>query len=979
MMSLSVGGRLGRYEILSYLILATVIQLLAFPLFAQMPTGTVSGRVVADDAPLAGVAVDAESSSLQGARSVLTTANGDYLIPLLPPGEYTVAFSLDGYRKIEQKIKVSAAQTIRLDAEMAPAELTGEVIITSRYETISSTNSAASTFEKDLVEQLAMPRTFDATVLLAPGTNTGMGGHLTISGSLASENQFMINGVSAMDNLFGFAHDFYIEDAIEETTVQSSGISAEYGRFAGGVVNMITRSGSNTLHGSYRLSLENDNWAARTPLTEAREDEIATIHEVTLGGPLWQDRIWFFLAGRADPGKDTSRRTFLTNVPFTSSYSEDRWEAKVTISPHASHRFTASYIEQASDWTNTHRWPALDLESIDEYEGFNGDLGALHYSGVITDSLFVEAQYSAKASAMLSLGREGFSGDLIRGTLWLDVGLGWSRANMPGFDGDRTKEDRDNTDLLVKGTVFLSNAKLGSHELVFGYDTFDDMRDSDLYQSPSDFAFGSFIPGIIDGQDYYPRAAPGATVLRWLPIELAGASSSLVTESLFLNDTWRVSDKLTLNLGLRYESNDGRNSDGAIVADDSRLSPRLGATFDPRGDGTLLFHGSFGRYVAALSNGVANDTAAGGFPAIYDYLYLGESINLGPPPYVSTRDVIEQLFTWFDAQGGTGASHLLLGSPDIPGLTRGIPRGLKSPYTDEITIGVTKRFGDSGTIRADYVRREAHDFYAEKVDLTTGQVTDEFGNALDFGEFVNEDSLLERVYDGLHTQVQYRFSGTVDVAGSWTWSHLRGNWEGENLANGPYQSEILSYPEYKDPSWYAPRGSLFGDQRHKLRAWVVCYPVSSPRHSLNVSALLSYATGRPYYAASEIAVGDYVENPGYANPYTLQTYFFSERDAYRTDDITSLDLALNYSFNFSALGADLEVFVQPEVRNLFNAQGAVDHDDTVIVNSAMPFDPWTEQPFEGRNYELGDDFGSPSNETDYQPPREFRVSLGVRF
>jgi hypothetical protein len=914
-------------------------------------------------------------------RTTVTTVSGDYLLPQLPPGEYLISFNQEGFRTIEQRIKVSAAQIVLLDAEMVSAAVSGEITVNARYETVSSTTAAATTFESGFVDKLPMPRTYDATVLLAPGTNIGMDGNISISGGLVSENLFLINGVSAMDNTRGFVHDFYIEDAIDETTIQTSAISSEYGRFAGGIVNMITKAGGNEFHGSYRLSLTNDDWVAKTPVSPSRQDEIGAIHELTIGGPIWKDRIWFFLAGRADPGKEQSSQTARTNIPYSSSYTEDRWEAKATISPHQGHRITASYIDWLTESTFLeNNAPSVDLASLDEFRAQEGSLAAIHYAGIITDSFFLEGQYSEKKYAFLSRGREGFTGEMIRGTPWNDLGLSPpAYANMAAWDGDRTTDERNNSDLLLKGSVFLSGKRTGSHEIVFGYDRFDDVRKSNNYQSPTDFVAGSLVPGIIDGQNYFPRVAPGAAVVAWFPIRYVSLGTSFTTDSLFANDTWRVTDRLTLSLGLRYDKNDGQNADGATVADDDRLSPRIGATYDVKGNGRLLLHGGFGRYVAAISNKVANSTASGGGPAEYWYLYFGDPINLGPPPYLSTQQVIEQMFAWFEAQGGTDATHLLFGSPTIPGLTRGIPNGLKSPYTDEMTIGFTMRFGGEGSIRADYVHREAHDFYAQKIDMSTGQVVDEFGTALDFGEIVNDDSLLERTYDGLHTQVAYRISDRLTLGGTWTWSHLRGNWEGEDPYRGPRSSEVLSYPEYKDPVWNAPRGDLFGDRRHKVRAWVLWNALTTRRHNLIVSSLLSYSTGTPYYAAAEIVVGDFVENPGYAHPVTSQIYFFSDRDAYRTDDITSIDLALNYAFNFPAFGTELAVFVQPEVRNLLNSRGAVRHDSTIAVNPAAVFNPWTETPVEGVHFERGANFGEPVMESDYQLPREFRISLGLRF
>ena len=180
-------------------------------------------------------------------------------------------------------------------------------------------------------------------------------------------------------------------------------------------------------------------------------------------------------------------------------------------------------------------------------------------------------------------------------------------------------------------------------------------------------------------------------------------------------------------------------------------------------------------------------------------------------------------------------------------------------------------------------------------------------------------------------------------------------------------------------SWNAPSGDLYGDRRHVVRAWTIWNAVSTRRHGLGVSGLLNFWSGAPYSAVAKIDVSNYVENPGYATPAVLQDYFFSDRGEFRTDDIFSLDVALNYTFTFPTILNGLSIFVQPEVRNLLNNQGAIGHDSTVVVVTEEPFNPWNETPVLGQHYDLGENFGQPVSESHYQPPRTFLISLGVRF
>src|SRR6185369_5953931 len=131
---------------------------------------------------------------------------------------------------------------------------------------VTQTAQVATNFRQDLIATLPTNRDINASVLMAPSVHaTGAGGAYSIAGAMSFETLFMINGVSVSDNLRGQPYDLYIEDAVQETAVATAGISAEYGRFSGGVVNVITKSGGNLFSGSFRDSINNDSWRALTP------------------------------------------------------------------------------------------------------------------------------------------------------------------------------------------------------------------------------------------------------------------------------------------------------------------------------------------------------------------------------------------------------------------------------------------------------------------------------------------------------------------------------------------------------------------------------------------------------------------------------------------------------------------------------------------------------------------------------------------
>ena len=150
---------------------------------------------------------------------------------------------------------------------MGPAAVSETVNVVGRAaDVLTQTAQVATNFKQDLIATLPTNRDINAVLLLAPAVHpTGPSGAYSIAGAMSFESLFMVNGVNVNENIRGQAYDLYIEDAIQETTVATAGISAEYGRFGGGVVNVITKSGGNLFSGSFRDTLNNDKWRTLTP------------------------------------------------------------------------------------------------------------------------------------------------------------------------------------------------------------------------------------------------------------------------------------------------------------------------------------------------------------------------------------------------------------------------------------------------------------------------------------------------------------------------------------------------------------------------------------------------------------------------------------------------------------------------------------------------------------------------------------------
>ena len=981
-----------------------LILLTALPLAAQTnPTGTISGKVV-DQQGLAvpGVTVTVQSPALQGTRTTTSSANGDYIFPFLPPGDYVVSYELTGFTTVKKEARVSLSQTVSLNAEMLVSGQSETVtVVGTTAGDFGQSSTAATSYKQDFIEKLPLPRTFQAAALLAPGTQaSGPSGAITISGAASYENLFMVNGVVVQDNLRSTPFNLYIEDAVQETTTTTSSISAEFGRFAGGVVNSITKSGGNDLSGSFRVTFDNDKWIALTPYpNDRRTDDVIPTYEATLGGPILKDKLWFFGALRARNLTET-RTTGFTNLNYPRELQEQRYEGKLTWALNSNHTFKGAFSQINSKENGNSFSTIMDLASLVNRETPQ-KLLSLNYTGILSPKFFLEAQYSLRQFTFVGSGSQYT--DLVRGTLLLDQSRSNARFNSPTFCGVCDDEKRDNNNVVVKASYFLSTPGAGSHNLVFGADVFDDKRFSNNHQSGSDYRLYA-TSTIIRGSDIFPVFDRGSFI-RWTPIFLGSEGNRFRTLSFFANDAWTLSKHWSLNVGARFDKNDGQDSLGNQVVKDSAVSPRLGVTFDPKGDGNWTVSAGYGKYVTAIANGIGDSGSAGGQPATIDFDYLGPNINTGNPSNpVSAADAITQVFNWFNANGGT--NRPTRGTPAVPGVTAAVSGTLASPNVQEFTLGLSRKLGSRGAARVDGVWREYKDFYALQVDTTTGRNTDQFGKVYDFGYVVNTNDV-ERTYKGLNLQLSFKADDRLTLGGNYTLAEARGNFNAETGPNGPVTSTILQYPEYWDPAWSGgpsttgssvgsgggPLGALAIDVRHRLRLWATWdLPVSQSLGRFTLGAIEQYNSGTPYGAVGVVDTRPYVTNPGYLTPPASVDYYFTARDAFRMEDLWRTDLSLNWSRRLGIRRA--EVFFRGFVWNVFNRQGLTNFTDvgcgtggcinTTVqtnrqVSSLTRFNPFTDTPVEGVNWRKGSTFGQPTSRYAYQTPRTYQFSVGFRF
>src|SRR5688572_4700963 len=426
---------------------------------AQATTGSISGRVLSSDGqPLPGVTITATSPTLQGVRTVVTTESGDYLIPLLPPGTYSVSLQLEGFQTITRTQLIAGGYNAPVDATMSAGGVSVVVTVVADAQPLIATAQVATNFKQELMATLPSNRTIDAVMLMAPSVHaTGPGGAFSVSGAMSYENVYTVNGAVIVENLRGGPYPLYIEDALQEVTVATSGVSAEYGRFTGGMVNAVTKSGGDAFSGSFRTSFANDYWRSRTPFSgdpkhhdNGPKPTTTPMYEATFGGPMTKQRLWFFSATRIK-NEETARTTAITLIPYVRGNNEKRYEGKLTFAARPDQSFQASYI--AIDQVQTNFSPSsfrvMDLASLTRQRQ-PSDLMSLRYTGALSPHFSLEVHYSARH---LTIDSGAPTRDKIEGTLLVD-GSRNNRYWSPTFCGVCEDEKRDNDNFLVKGSYF---------------------------------------------------------------------------------------------------------------------------------------------------------------------------------------------------------------------------------------------------------------------------------------------------------------------------------------------------------------------------------------------------------------------------------------------------------------------------------------------------------------------------------------------
>ena len=338
------------------LVLTLCAALLAVPVFAQEQSGSIQGVVKdASGAVLPGATVEAKTGAA-GVATAVTDGQGIYRFPALAPGIYTITATLQGFTPAKvENVVVALGQLLTINHTLSIATLTEAVQVTGESPIIDvKQNATFATVSKDVIDRIPKGRDFTSVIAMSPGSNIeNRAGGVSIGGASGSENRFIVDGIDTTNLQNGSSGKTFVTDFLDEVQVKTSGYNAEFPGATGGVVNAVTKSGTNVFHGTVGTYYSNNDSlkGANSPtirlvptdttkaeLIKTPLDDIPDWQPVfEVGGPILTDHLWFY--GAYSPVRGDTQRTVTFRTPpttgsatqtFTQENPFDRFIAKGT-------------------------------------------------------------------------------------------------------------------------------------------------------------------------------------------------------------------------------------------------------------------------------------------------------------------------------------------------------------------------------------------------------------------------------------------------------------------------------------------------------------------------------------------------------------------------------------------------------------------------------------------------------------------------
>jgi hypothetical protein len=760
------------------------------PAAAQQTTGTIVGRIVDDQgAAVPGVTVTGRNTQTGFTRTDVSDAEGVYRLSALPVGTYDITAELQGFSKIENKaIVLNVGQTLDINMTLKVASVQETVTVTGETPLIeTSSSSVGAVVDIGRIESLPLNgRQFANLAATIPGVGLGFHSDPTkssqfspqINGGNGRNVNYQIDGGDNNDDTVGGLLQLFPLEAIQEFNFVTQRFKAEYGRSNGGVMNIVTKSGTNDYRGSFFTLVRDKSLNSKTFSQEIANLEKQDYRRYqfggSFGGPIMRDRAHYFVA--AERTQQDTKQAVDTRGLFPSDdgvydtpVRENLLTGKMTANLNAAHYLSVRYGRN----TNSQPYgaalrnaPSAWSTSENSFNSFNMNHNWVIGGSRLNELVFQYADFKNHIPLSstdpwlifpngVRTGANPNTPQTTEQTKWqFRDDFSWSVTGMGGLGHDF----KVGGNWIHEPHLFITFNGGSAPQLTLNADTLDATVRQVTFQG-------------------------GAANVN-IPIDLY---------SVYIQDDWRLNDRLTLNLGLRYDYVDNIPIDQstnpnfqALQAagaagqfanfpfledfgqesknDGNNIQPRIGAAFDVTGNGRNVIRGGWGIYT---DFGYTNSNVL--FPALDTAGGHGQVFFVSNPAGIRKAD--GSFFTTADPV--SSIAHLNEVNTSLPPLLGQVASPLlEQPYTRQTNLGWAHQLNSSTALTVDYVRVDGRDInirFRPNTRINGGPRRlaglDLRPNTLSFRTAVSRG---ESTYDGLILGLRRRMSRGFDLTASYT-------------------------------------------------------------------------------------------------------------------------------------------------------------------------------------------------------------------
>jgi hypothetical protein len=877
-------------------------------------TGAIHGQAADHEGKaLPGVTVKLTGDRIPGdERVAVSDQQGNFKYSALPVGNYSMTASLTGFKSEEVAgVRVTIDGVSLVTFRLQPESFAGEVVVTTETPLVDPASTSVSTnYSAEFVQSLPTRNNFYDIMSVAPAMSQPNEGSAYFSGygGNVTSQQWNIDGLNLASPEGGWLSWNINPDIVLETSLKGFGAGAEYGSTSGNVYNVVTKSGSNQFHGDITAYLQNNNFVDPNvtlnpadlydyrlwdPAGEYTIDDFYD-YRVSLGGPIVRDRMWFFAGAQWEKSNVVSP-TAVNGIPGSGA-TADRYDLKLSaqLSSNYNHRLDVRGHLANGDSVP----PPTMYQELSNVQVTTADTKMVtgDYTWVASDNTLLNVRAGwwnrdQKIDSRTGSDEEALLDDTYPGPALNFGGIFWFSSR---------KEDSTQVDAEL--TQYADNFIAGSHEFKFGVQyssgtiEIGAANSSFVWKQPPSPAYWWY--------DYW------AFRFQIVPPIIYGADST--TKGAFASDTWQISDKWTIDLGVRYDDQkgsipsyprldvDGNPTDEMLPSADmvhwKNWAPRLGFAWNPRGDGRTVIRGFAGLFWDG--------------PVSASWYY--------PPPGRGNTELL-WVYPWpflppISSVPATPSEELLL--PDV-----------QNPHTWQYALSFDQQIGNDYAIGAQLVYKDSQDNIGwwisddgycnpflwddpytpetESIELCEiyVQPTLRRGNGPGPGSLA-PDATYHLNYKGGILTFRKRYSDHWDLMASYTYSKTEGvnprPHENGSLGQG---TPSFSGDTGSDPNdWYNSEHLLQGDRTHMFRV----QSNVDVGWGLRLSGVLNLQSGRPYLRTEQVV-----------GPTTGQAITVTADDSpdLRMPSQAILDLGVQKTFN---LGKDVGLQIGLQVLNVLN-------------------------------------------------------------